>query len=63
MTGNARHVTAAGPTPVSVHNDRNVPGKTRRIEPQINVSLFAVHASRNRVSQVKRSESKLTHEI
>jgi hypothetical protein len=38
-------------------------GKTRRIEPQINVAFLAVHSRRNRVSQADLSKSKLTHEI
>src|SRR5664279_130908 len=63
MSRDARHVPAPGPAPVSVHDDGDMLGKTRRIEPQVNVSLFAVHPSRNRVSQAELSESKLTHEI
>jgi hypothetical protein len=38
-------------------------GKTRRIEPPVNVTFLAVHPNRNRVSQADFSESKLTHEI
>src|SRR5450759_2107727 len=63
MSGNARHVPSPGPAPVSVHDDGDMLGKTRRIEPQVNVSFLAVHPSRNRVSQAEHSESKLTHEI
>ncbi len=50
-------------TPVSVHDDGDMLGKTRRIEPQVNVSFLALHPSRNRVSQAELSQSKLTHEI
>src|SRR5260370_25221869 len=63
MSGDARHVPAPGPAPVSVHNDGDMLRKTRRIEPQVNVSFLAVHPSRNRMSQADLSESKLTHEI
>src|SRR5271157_2405191 len=63
MSGHARHVPAPGPTPVSVHDDGDMLGKTRPIEPQINVSFLALHPRRNRVSQTDLSKSKLTHEI
>src|SRR5208337_5570752 len=65
MAGDTWHVPAPGPTPVSVHDDGDVPGKTRWIEPQINVALFslAVHPRRNRMTQAELSASKLTHEI
>src|SRR5277367_2775287 len=63
MSGNAGHVPTPGPTPVSVHDDGDMLGKTHRIEPEVNVRFLAVHPSRNRVSQVELSESKLTHEI
>src|SRR5258707_13002238 len=63
MSGDARHMSAPGPAPVSVHNDGDMLGKPRRIESQVNVSFLAVHPSRNRVSQAELSQSKLTHEI
>src|ERR1700677_36980 len=63
MSGNARHVPTPGPAPVSVHDDGDMLGKTRRIKAQINVSFLPFHPSRNRVSQAELSESKLTHEI
>ena len=65
MSGNPRHVPPPGPAPVSVHDDGDMLGKPRRIEPQVNFSFFliAVHSSRNRMSQAELSESKLTHEI
>src|SRR6266849_4958597 len=63
MSGDARHVPAPGPAPVSVHDDGDMLGEARWIEPQVNVTFLAVHPSRNRVSQVELSESKLTHEI
>src|SRR5229473_4651544 len=63
MSGDARHVPAPGPAPVSVHDDGDMLGEARWIKPQVNVSFLAVHPSRNRVSQVELSESKLTHEI
>src|ERR1700681_3516106 len=63
MSGDAGHVPAPGPAPVSVHDDGDMLGKTRWVEPQVNVTFLAVHPSRNRVSQVELSEAKLTHEI
>ena len=63
MSGDARHVPSPGPTPVSVHDDGDMLGKTRPIEPQVNVRFLALHPRRNRVSQAELSESKLTHEI
>src|SRR5713101_1565563 len=63
MSSDARHVPAPGPAPVSVHDDGDMLGKTRWIEPQVNVTFLAVHPSRNRMSQVELSESKLTHQI
>ena len=63
MSGDARQVPAPGPAPVSVHDDSDVPGKSRRIKPQVNVLFFAVQSCRNLVSQVELSESKLPHEI
>src|SRR5260370_19610700 len=36
MSGDAGHVTAAGPTPVSVHADGVMLGKTRWMQPQVN---------------------------
>src|SRR5260370_34661357 len=63
MSGDAGHVPAAGPAPVSVHDDGDMLGKTRWIEPQVNVTFLSVHPSRNRMSQVGLSQSKLTHEI
>src|SRR3981081_3496560 len=63
MSGDARHVPSPGPAPVSVHDDGDMLGKTRWIEPQVNVTFLAVHPSRYRVSQVELSQSKLTHEI
>src|SRR5271157_2184442 len=63
MSGDARHVPPPGPTPVSVHDNGDMLGKTRPIKPQVNVSFLAVHPRRNRVSQAELSESKLTHEI
>src|SRR5260370_12032269 len=63
MSGDAGHVPPAGPAPVSVHDDGDMLGKTRWIEPQVNVTFLAVHPSRNRMSQVELSESKLTHQI
>src|ERR1700675_4942801 len=63
MSGDARQVPAPGPAPVSVHDDSDMPGKSRRIKPQVDVRFFAVQSCRNRVSQVELSESKLPHEI
>ena len=56
VSRNARQMAAARPAAVAVHDDRNVPGKPRRIEPQVSVAFLAVHASRNRVSQADFSE-------
>src|SRR6202051_1364690 len=63
MSGDAGHVPAPGPAPVSVHDDSDMPGKSRRIKPHVNVRFFAVQSCWNRVSQVELSESKLPHEI
>src|ERR1700686_5122099 len=63
MSGDAWHVPTPGPAPVSVHDDGDMLGKPRRIKPQVNASFLAVHPSRNRVSQMELSESKLTHQI
>src|ERR1019366_8648601 len=51
MSGDARHVPSPGPTPVSVHDDGDMLGKTRPIEPQVNVRFLALHPRRNRVPQ------------
>src|SRR6266851_2383727 len=45
MSGDARHVPAPGPAPVSVHDDGDMLRKTRRIEPQINVSFLDISPS------------------
>src|ERR1700722_10625478 len=63
MSGDAGHMTPPGPTPVPIHNDGDVLGKTRRVQPQVNIGFLAVQTSRNRVSQAELSESKLTQEI
>src|SRR5580698_8569784 len=63
MSSHTRHVPAPGPASVSVHDDGDMLGKTRRIKSQVNVGFLAVHPSRNSVSQAELSESKLTHEI
>src|SRR3979411_3330431 len=39
MSRDAWHVPAPGPAPVSVHDDGDVWGKTRGIEPQVNFSF------------------------
>src|ERR1035441_1625991 len=65
MSGYTGHVAAPGPASIPVHDDGDMPGKARPIEPQVEVSFLAVHlhSSRNRMSQAELSESKLTHEI
>src|SRR5229473_2721752 len=42
MSGDARHVPAPGPAPVSVHDDGDMLGQARWIKPQVNVSFLAV---------------------
>src|SRR6266481_5603031 len=38
MSGDARHVPASGPAPVSVHDNSDMLGEARWIKPQVNVS-------------------------
>jgi len=54
-------VPPPGPAPVSVHNDGDMPGEPRRIQPQVSFRFLAVHPRGNRVSQVDLCKSKLTH--
>src|SRR5713226_3553590 len=60
MSSHARHMPPARPAPVAVHDDGDMVGKTRRIEPQVSRRFLAVHPRRNRVSQGDLSKSKLT---
>src|SRR5437667_12214887 len=47
VSGNARQMAAARPASVAVHDDGDVLWEPCRIEPMINVRLFAIQPGRN----------------
>ena len=47
VPGDARQMPAPRPAPVAIHDDGNVPRQTLRIEPAVNLEVFAIQSGGN----------------